>query len=159
MTDTLESFSFGMLIPPFDQHGLLPEGIHDCNLDEIKARFGSFQGSDRRPKLLQKLEALVTEVRSARLARCLLVDGSFATAKPDPNDIDLVLVLPFAHDLIADLTPAQYNLVSKRRVQRRFGFDMVAVRENTVEYDEAVACFEQVRHEPALRKGILKLSL
>jgi hypothetical protein len=28
-----------------------------------------------------------------------------------------------------------------------------------IEYDEAVAFFQQVRHEPALRKGILKLRL
>ena len=148
-----------MPIPPLDQNGFLPAGVHDCTLEEIKTRFGSFQRSDRRPNLLQKLEALVAEMRSARFARCLLVDGSFVTAKPDPNDIDLVLVLPFAHDLIADLTPAQYNLVSKRRVQKRFGFDIVAVRESNVEYDEAAAFFEQVRHEPALRKGILRLSL
>lgn len=148
-----------MAIPLLDEHGFLPVGVHDCTWEEIKSRFGSFQVSDCRPKLLQKLQALVADVRSARIARWLLVDGSFATAKPDPNDIDLVLVLPFAHDLMADLSPAQYNLVSKRRVQRRFGFDIVAVRESTVEYDEAVAFFEQVRHEPALRKGIFRLSL
>jgi hypothetical protein len=148
-----------MPIPLLDQHGLLPVGVHDCTLEEIKARFGSFQRSDRRPQLFQKLAALIAEMRSARFARYLLVDGSFSTAKPDPNDIDLVLVLPFAHDFADDLTPAQYNLVSKRRVQKRFGFDIVAVRENTIEYDEAVAFFEQVRHEPALRKGSLRLSL
>jgi len=38
---------------------------------------------------------LVAEAQAARFARCLLVDGSFVTIKPDPNDIDLVLVLPF----------------------------------------------------------------
>lgn len=148
-----------MPIPLLDRHGFLPAGVHDCTLDELKGRFGSFQISDQRPKLFQKFLALVAEAQAARFARCLLIDGSFVTAKPDPNDIDLVLVLPFAHDLIADLSPAQYNLVSKRRVQKRFGFDIVAVRENTVEYDEAVAFFEQVRHEPALHKGILRLSL
>jgi hypothetical protein len=36
---------------------------------------------------------------------------------------------------------------------------MVVVREQTVEYDEAVAFFQQVRRQPALRKGILKLGL
>jgi hypothetical protein len=55
--------------------------------------------------------------------------------------------------------PAQYTLISKRSVQRRYGFDIVAVRANSVEYDEAVAFFQQVRHQPALRKGILRLNL
>jgi hypothetical protein len=148
-----------MPIPPLDEHGFLPVGIHDCSLEEVKARFGSFQVSDRRPGLFQKLQALVAEARAAGFARSLLIDGSFVTAKPDPNDIDLVLVLPLAHDLAADLPPAQYNLVSKRRVQKRYGFDIVAVRENTLEFDEAVAFFQQVRHQPNLRKGILRLLL
>ena len=88
-----------------------------------------------------------------------MIDGSFVTGKPEPNDINLVLVLPFAHDVAADLSPAQYNLVSKRRVQSRFGFDIVVVREDTGELDEAVAFFQQVRYRPDLRKGILRLLL
>ena len=130
-----------MRIPPLGQHGLLPIGVHDCTFNEIKATFSTFQGSDRRHRLFAKLEAFVIDARASRIVRSVLVDGSFVTAKPDPNDIDLVLVLPLAHDLKADLSPAQYNLVSRRSVQNRYGFDMVAVRENTREYDEAVAFF------------------
>jgi hypothetical protein len=148
-----------MPIPLLDQNGLLPAGIHDCGLDEIRDRFGAFLANERRPKLYQKLFAFVAEAKAARFARYLLIDGSFVTAKPSPNDIDLVLVLPAIHDLAADLSPAQYNLVSKRSVQRRFGFDIVAVREATVEYDEATAFFQQVRGQPALRKGLLRLVL
>jgi hypothetical protein len=148
-----------MPIPSLDAHGLLPVGLHDCTLEEIKVRFGAFQDSDQRPQLFQKLQALVAEARAAGFARSLLIDGSFATAKPDPNDIDLALVLPRTHDVGADLPPAQYNLVSRRRVQKRYGFDIVAVRENTVEFDEAVAFFQQVRHQPDLRKGMLRLLL
>jgi len=148
-----------MPIPAVDEHGLLPMGVHDCTLEEMRLRFGSFQTTDRRPNLFQKLCALVAEAQAARFARCLLIDGSFVTANPDPNDIDLVLVLPRPHDLEADLSPAQYHLVSKRSVQRRYNFDIVAVRENTLEYDEAVAFFQQVRGQPTLRKGLLRLAL
>jgi hypothetical protein len=148
-----------MPIPPLDQHGLLSVGIHDCTLDELKGRFGSFQINDQRPKLFHKLVAFIVEAQTARFARCLLIDGSFVTAKADPNDIDLVLVLPLTHDLEADLSPAQYNLVSKRSVQKRYGFDIVTVREITAEYNEAAAFFQQVRGQPALRKGLLRLAL
>ena len=148
-----------MPIPPLDQNGLLSAGIHDCTLEELKGRFGSFQINDQRPKLFQKLLAFVGEARAAGFGRCVLIDGSFVTAKADPNDIDLVLVLPPTHDLKLDLTPAQYNLVSKRSVQKRYGFDIVAVRENTTEYDEAAAFFQQVRGQPALRKGLLRLAI
>ena len=148
-----------MPIPTFDEYGLLPVGVHDCTLAEVRSRFGSFQTTDRRPGLFQKLELLIAEAQAAQFVHNLLIDGSFVTAEPEPNDIDLVLVLPPTHDIGADLPPAQYNLVSKRSVQRRFGFDIVVVRENSVEYDEAVAFFQQVRHQPALRKGILRLNL
>jgi hypothetical protein len=92
-------------------------------------------------------------------ARFLLINGSFVTRTATPNDIDMVVVLGANHDLTADLSPAQYNLVSRRRVQNRYGFDIVAVREESVEYQEAVVFFMQVRYAPALRKGMLRLVL
>ena len=148
-----------MPIPALDSNGRLPQGVHDCTVEEIKATFGAFQGTDRRPQLFLKLRAFVDEASAAQFLRSLLVDGSFVTAKADPNDLDLVLVLPQGHDVSADLSPAQYNLVSKIRVQRRFGFDIVAVREGTLACDEAIAFFQQVRRQPALRKGILRVNL
>jgi hypothetical protein len=38
------------------------------------------------------------------------------------------------HDFSADLTPAEYNLVSKRSVFRRYGFDLLVAREHSEEY-------------------------
>jgi hypothetical protein len=148
-----------MAIPSLDPDGFLPVGLHDCTFDQIALAFGSFQGSDRRPQLFARLCALVREATDVKFIRSILVDGSFATAKPDPNDIDLILVLSKAPDLAADLLPHEYTLISKRRVQKRYGFDMVAVREETVEFEEAVAFFERVRQQPGRRKGILRLSL
>ena len=148
-----------MPVPELDDHGLLPAGVHDCTIDELRARFGSFQTSDRRPRLFEKLQALVSEAWSAPLGRWFVVDGSFVTSKPEPNDIDLLLVLPIGHDLRSDLGPAQYHLVSKKSVRRRYGFDIIAVRENTTEYEEAVAFFQQVRGQRGLRKGLLRLAL
>jgi len=87
------------------------------------------------------------------------VDGSFVTSKPDPNDIDLVVIVMSGHDYAADLLPSQYNVLSKFRVRKRFGFDMVAVREDTTEFEDAAAFFQQVRNRPNLRKGILRLNV
>ena len=93
------------------------------------------------------------------MVRQVLVDGSFVTDEPKPNDIDLIIVIPADSDLTRDLLPAGYNVLSKKRVRAQFGFDMVAVRENTVELDEAIAFFEQVRERPDLHKGIIKLTI
>jgi Family of unknown function (DUF6932) len=39
------------MIPSFDQNGNLPEGIHDCTVDEAGERFGSFQRAVQRRQL------------------------------------------------------------------------------------------------------------
>lgn len=148
-----------MPIPALDECGLLPAGIHDCALGEIAARFGVFQGNEQRPRLIAKLEALVAEAQASGIVLALIVDGSFVTDKRDPGDIDLAVVLPVEIGEDADLLPMQYNLVSKRSVRRRFGFDIVVAGEKTSEYKEAVAFFQQVRGQPAMRKGILRISL
>ena len=96
------------------QNGLLPPGVHDCSIEEARARFGSFQGSDRRPRLFAKLEQYLNEVRTTRLVARVVLDGSFVTAIPDPNDIDLVLLLRPGHDFSAALQPFEYKCPAGR---------------------------------------------
>lgn len=148
-----------MPIPLLDVQGFLPPGVHDCREDEIKVRFGSFQVSSRRPQLFARLEAYLSEARASQIVSSVVVDGSFVTGKPDPNDIDLILELSEGHDFGADLRPDEYNVVSKLRVHRRFGFDLLVARANSVEYKRWTEFFQQVRLEPGRQKGILRVRL
>ncbi len=90
------------MIPLFNEHGRLPDGVHDCTLDEAAARFGGFQSSDRRPVLWTRFEEFVREAKACGHVEAVLVDGSFVTAEPAPNDIDLVLIVAANHDFAAD---------------------------------------------------------
>ena len=148
-----------MPIPDFDADGLLPAGVHDVTVEDIRVRFGVFRGGEQRPILMAKLEAFIAEARSSEVIVEVLVDGSFVTAKPDPNDVDLILIVPSAHDFAADLSPQAYNVLSKRRVQRRYGFDLLVARRASLEYGRWIEFFEQVRLETGRRKGILRLCL
>jgi hypothetical protein len=78
------------MLPPFDVNGNLPAGIHRCTIDELRARFGS--GSEERVTEISELLQFIEAARRAGVRR-LLVNGSFVTAKPAPNDVDVV-VLP-----------------------------------------------------------------
>ena len=147
-----------MPIPDFDDNGLLPAGVHDCTLAEIAKRFGVFQGNEQRPRLMAKLTEFLAEALVSGIVQAVLVDGSFVTGERSPNDIDLIVVLSATHDRAADLLPLQYNVVSRNRVRRRFGFDTVAGRDGSAAYDTAIEFFQQVRGEPELRKGILKFT-
>ena len=103
----------------FDERGLLPPGVHDASLDELDQYFGRFQRTDQRISLCKKLKEYITALRLAEIKCSLIIDGSFImTGVDEPDDIDLVLVLPLEHDVKADLAPAAYALVSKKRVQK-----------------------------------------
>ncbi|MDP2605442.1 MAG: hypothetical protein Q8S00_23105 [Deltaproteobacteria bacterium] len=147
------------MIPPLNETGLLPDGIHDCTLAEVGAQFGAFRGTDRRPQLWAGFAEFVREVKACGVVDAVLVDGSFVTAEPAPNDIDLVLVVSANYDFSADFQPSDYNVLSKRRVNRRFGFDLLVARADSEEYRRYVRFFQQVRLEPGRKKGILRIRL
>ncbi len=153
-----------MPIPELNENGLLPVGIHDCALEEIKRRFGGFtRGSDQRPTLFAKFQEYMTELKSANLAIAVIVNGSFTTDKEarlnePPNDIDVLVVLPEQHDITASLLPFQYNLVSHRRVEKRYRLDVKAALLNSSDYEEYIYLYAQVRGSE-LKKGVLRITL
>lgn len=128
-------------------------------MDEIKARFGSFQGSDRRPQLFAKLAELIDELRKSSLIIALVMNGSFVTGKAAPNDVDVLIVLGKGHDWQADLTPGDYTLLSHSRLWRRFGFDVLVAEDDSELYWKYVRFYSQSRELPEATKGILRIEL
>ncbi len=78
------------MIPPLDDNGYRPAGIHPATLAEIEARFG--QGSELRRVQTESLRWLVDLARRAGVAR-LVINGSFVTDVSEPNDVDCVLLI------------------------------------------------------------------
>ncbi len=148
-----------MPIPALNAEGVLPVGIFDCTLPELKARFGTFQGSDRRVFLFERLQEMAAAMVKSGFFEFLLVDGSFVTAKFAPNDIDLVAVLRPGHDFERDLPMSEYALVSRALLRRRFGFDVVLAERDSALYRTYVEFFSRVREAPDLKKGLLRLRL
>jgi hypothetical protein len=146
-----------MPIPEMEESGYLPEGVHEATLEEVRERFGRFQRTDRRPALFAKLSLFVAETRASGLVEAVIVDGSFVTAKDEPSDIDLILVLRPDHDYDADPKPFEYNILSRRRVRRRFRFDVVSARQGSEEYERSVNFFQGVKGRSGLRKGVVKV--
>lgn len=128
-----------------DERGLLPLGIHDATLEEVGQRFGRLQRTDQRMTLFRKLEAFVAALRQARIPGSLVIDGSFIMASLDqPEDIDLVLILPEDWDMTADLRPYQYNMVSKRRVKQEYKFDLFTVQKGSPDEQRWLEFFRKV---------------
>ncbi|MBI3823653.1 MAG: hypothetical protein HY289_13370, partial [Planctomycetes bacterium] len=77
------------MLPPFDDYGNLPPGIHPCAVDELAARFGT--DSEERETEINELLDFIEAARKAGVRR-LLVNGSFVTGKLNPNDVDVVFL-------------------------------------------------------------------
>ena len=72
------------MIPEYRRDGRLPAGVHPADWQEFQGRYGQ---TPRRESLLA---GLLLAMRLLKLAGCraVYVDGSFVTAKPEPNDFD-----------------------------------------------------------------------
>jgi len=148
-----------MPIPELNADGLLPAGIFDCTLEEVRQRFGGFQGSDRRLRLFARFEEFMSVIRRSKLFEAVLIDGSFVTEKAAPNDIDLIALLHRGHDFERVFPMFEYALLSRHLLRQRFGFDVVLVERDSALYDKAVGFFERVRESTDLRKGLLRLPI
>jgi len=142
-----------------NQDGFLPSGVFDCTLKEIRERFGNFQQTDHRIRLYARLEELFLAMQRSGLFEAMLVDGSFVTSKPAPNDVDLVAVLRPGHDFERDLPMSEYALVSRSMLRRRSGFDVVIAEKDPQLHHTFVEFFSRVRENPDRRKGLLRLNL
>jgi len=80
-----------MPLSPFDERGDLPVGIHRATLDQVLARFG--QGAPQRQIVTGRLLRIWELAhRTGKLER-FVIYGSYVTAKPAPNDVDVILVM------------------------------------------------------------------
>jgi len=148
-----------MPIPALNELGYLPLGVYDCTMGEVRERFGSFQESDRRVILWRQLREYLAAAEATNVVEELLLDGSFVTDISDPNDIDLIVVVGANHDFGADLLISAYNILAQNRVRRRFGLDIVVVKQGSEDLVDAIAFFQQVRQQPGSKKGLLRLKL
>jgi len=146
-------------IPALGTGGLLPDGIHECTIAEISEAFGRFQESDRRQRLTRQLLAYVEELKSAGVAKHLIINGSYVTSKAKPADIDLLLVLKDDVRLTDPVPPFQYNVRSKKYIKRHFEFDFFVGFDNDHTSTKVIELFREVKYRPDEVKGFLKIVL
>ncbi len=78
-------------LPAFDDNGDMPPGVYPATLTEVLSRFG--RGSPQRRTVAERLRRIYVLVASTGALARFVVFGSFVTAKPDPNDVDVVMLM------------------------------------------------------------------
>jgi hypothetical protein len=80
-----------MSVPPFEANGDLPIGIHPALLTEVVARFG--MSTARRKIMAARLERIYQVAAATGHMARFVVFGSFVTIKPEPNDVDVIILM------------------------------------------------------------------
>jgi hypothetical protein len=80
-----------MPLPQLNSAGELPAGVHQATMGEVLAQFGS--GTAQRQAVTARLQRIYDLAWATRKLDRLILFGSYITAKPDPNDVDIILVL------------------------------------------------------------------
>jgi hypothetical protein len=87
-------YKSSMLLPPFNEEGLLHPGVYSLSLDELRTSYlvtgdgcGQEWDSDWRQRLVNGLETLAKQLWTVGIEN-IFIDGSFVEAKDHPNDID-----------------------------------------------------------------------
>lgn len=80
----------------FNENGLLPAGFHTYTFPDFKTDFvTSFPSSQSREPIFSRLELFAEFIFNNFQPKEFWIDGSFATAKVNPNDADLILFLSY----------------------------------------------------------------
>jgi hypothetical protein len=141
-------------LPPILESGDLPPGVHRATFLEVRERFGA--ATTRRMVIASRLERLDHLARgTGHLAR-FVVFGSFVTAVPEPNDVDIFLLMEDTFD--SDLLTGEAKLVfDHAAADAHFGASVFWMRRLAAlgGEDEAVE-FWQLKRDGG-RRGIVEI--
>lgn len=145
------------MIPPFSAAGTLPPGIHDAeDWSEVVRRCG---GTAKRVELLARLRLGLDNLRDAGCPWVLL-DGSFVTNKPDPNDVDGCWQLKASMDLgrLDQCFLLLQPLIDKRAQKNLYGMDFYRANQIEAASGKPFPAFFQTDRNADVR-GIVRLNL
>ena len=126
-------------------------------LDPRITRYLKLQGNTpRRSRLIARIRIWVGLARSIG-ARRLLLAGSFVSAKPEPTDVDAVILLPesFANQLDRGLQDA---LELAEMLTTRYPEEIFAAEDDTDWYNW-VEFFTRTRELDARTQGVIEVKL
>ncbi len=141
-------------IPSFRADGYLPGGLYCATEAEVTFRFGVL--TRRRRRLILRVRRWIELARQVEAIR-LLIDGSFVTAKEEPDDIDAVILLPpdFERQIEDEIEPALEleEMLLTRRPEEIFA------AEDESDWNDWVEFFSRTREADGRRKGLVEIQL
>jgi hypothetical protein len=142
-------------LPAFNPGGELPPGVHQATLAEVLQRFGA--GSVQRRAVADRLKRLYELVISTGQLARFVVFGSFVTAKDEPNDVDIILLMADTFDL-ASVTGEAALVFQHMEADAHFGASVFWTRRSgAIGGEQAMIEHWQIRREGGQR-GIVEIA-
>jgi hypothetical protein len=142
------------MIPAFRPDGYLPESVHRATEAEVTFRFGS--STPRRRRLAIRVRRWIELARADGAPR-LLIDGSFVTDKPEPRDVDAVILLPA--DFQEQVRRGSDAALELEQVLLSRHPEELFAAEDETDWDEWAAFFGRTREPGGRRKGLVEIEL
>jgi hypothetical protein len=142
-------------LPDFNATGDLPPGVHRATLDEVLRRFGA--GGGERVACTRRLSHIHQLAQRTGHLQRFVIFGGYVTAKPDPNDVDVVLVMDDAFRL-EDCLIESRGLFDHALAQARYGASIFWIRPGMliVESIEDFIAYWQIKRDGSQR-GIVEV--
>ena len=142
------------MIPEFRDDGYLPEGLHLASDAEITFRFGT--STKQRRRLTLRLRRWIELSRFVD-AKHLFIDGSFVTAKPEPNDVDAVVWLPT--DFTERVSRDDIDAVELETMLLTRHPQEIFAAEDRLDWEDWLEFFSRTREADGRRKGLVEVKL
>jgi hypothetical protein len=114
-----------MPLPDFNANGDLPPGVHRASWTEVMDRFGEKTG--QREVCTRRLAHICELARRTDCLQRLVIFGSYVTAKGNPNDVDVILIMDDAFRL--ENSPMESRALFDHAVsQARYGASIFWMR-------------------------------
>ncbi|MCH8044698.1 MAG: hypothetical protein IID44_13370 [Planctomycetes bacterium] len=145
-----------MPLPEFTESGDLPAGVHEASLVEIVARFGT--GSDRRKPLALRLERIHQIASQTGCLVRFVVFGSFVTDKPEPNDVDIFMIMDDNFDMGSLVGEPRLLFVDHGTAQDHFGASVFWMRRMAAIGGEQAAIEDWQIKRDGTERGIVEIT-
>lgn len=141
-------------LPAFNEEGDLPPGVYCATLSQILERFG--QGAVQRRTVAERLNRIYQLAASTGQLARFVVFGSFVTAKAEPNDVDIVLLMEDSFDLTS-VTGEAALVFQHMEADAHFGASIFwTKRSGALGGEQAMIEYWQIRREGGHR-GIIEI--
>jgi hypothetical protein len=142
------------MTPAFNSNGDLPPGIHPVTLAHVLEHFG--HGTAQRAAVADRLSRIYSLARSTGELARFVVYGSFVTAKPEPNDVDVVLIMEDSFDL-SELTGEAALIFQHMEADAHFGASVFwSKRSGAFGGEQAMLEYWQTRRDGG-KRGIVEI--